>query len=168
MLVEPVHRSWWARLAELAAGFGGSALLKWVFDWVLYPLVIFSLGLGWGGLVMSLASFAVCIVLLWVYDLLKRDWLGIEAIKALRLREGHRGWRRVAAAALNRGDAIAFVVLSIHFDPFVTTAYLRRGQFNGMSRRDWVIFVSSWALSNGFWIAACYLGISALTWLWPV
>lgn len=154
------------RFAELAVGFITNAVMNWAFDWLLYPLVIYKLGLLRGGLVMSIASFLSCLGLLRLYDFLQRDWLGIETIRALRLSESPRGWRRPAGMILRRGNAVAFVFLSLYFDPFITTVYLRQGRYNGMGRRDWGVFVGSWALGNGSWMMMCYLGVGALEWVW--
>ena len=61
---------------------------------------------------------------------------------------------RQISKALRAGDAPAFFVLSWIEDPIVTTLYLRRGahQYDGLSRRDWVIFFSSTVVSNLMWI----------------
>jgi hypothetical protein len=158
----------WVRLAVWGIGVGTNAAMNWAFDWVLYPYAIYALGLLWGGVVMSLASFVFCIILIWLYDLLKRDWLGIETVKSLREVTGQKGIRRIMSAILRRGDVAAFFLLSLYFDPFIATAYLRHGKFNGMVKRDWLIFVGSWALSNFSWIIACYLGIGLVEWLWQL
>ena len=51
---------------------------------------------------------------------------------------------------LHRSDPVACVLLSIKFDPFIVTVYLRRGRFGGMSRRDWRIFLLSWLIGNAW------------------
>jgi len=51
-------------------------------------------------------------------------------------------------------------------DPFITTACLRRGRFNGMTRRDRGIFYGSVLVSNGCWILACFMGITLVEWAW--
>jgi hypothetical protein len=56
--------------------------------------------------------------------------------------------------------------LSIWSDPFITIACLRRGAFNGMTRRDWRIFFSSFLIANGWWALACFGGIEAVSGLW--
>lgn len=158
--------SMWIRAAELAAGFCSNTALNFVWDWLLYPFVIFKYGPLWGGLAMSLASFAACIGLLGLYDLLKRDWLGIEAVKTLRDGVAHGRIRRAIASILRWGDIPAFIALSLYFDPFITVAYLRRQQFGGMGRREWGIFIASWAVANGVWIVVCFLGVRGLQGLW--
>ena len=83
-------------------------------------------------------------------------------IKELRHYAGATGWRRALAWLLGRGDVVAFFALSLRFDPFVTTAYLRHGQFNGLSPRDWRIFLASVVVSNAAWALVCFGGIEAV------
>lgn len=155
------------RAGELIVGHTVNLVLSWwAFDYVLYPFAIWKLGLVTGGVVMALISLVVCLLLLWFYDWSKRDWLGIEAVKALRDGEAKTRWRRLLAWALAKGDLPACVVLSLYSDPFITTACLRRGAFNGMTRRDWKIFFASWFIANGAWALACFGGVEAVAWLW--
>lgn len=132
----------------------------------LYPFVIFKLGLVAGGVVMAALSFLDCLLLLRLYDWLKRDWLGIEWLKEVRGYTGTGRWRRGLAWTLNRGDGVAFVALSLRFDPFITTAYLRRGAYGGLSARDWRIFLGSVLLSNAAWALVCFGGVEAVRRLW--
>lgn len=67
---------------------------------------------------------------------------------------------------LRWGDLVVCVALSIKFDPFITTAYMRHGAFNGMSRRDWRNFWVSWFIGNAYWTFVCFGGVTALAWLW--
>ena len=136
-------------------------MLDSAFDYALYPLVIWQLGPLAGGAIMALASLAFCLLLLRIYDRLGRDWLGLEFVKNLRHYAGPSRWRRALARLVGRGDGLAFLVLSAKYDPFITTAYLRREAYRGMSRRDWAIFLASWLVANGFWIAVCAGGIEA-------
>jgi hypothetical protein len=55
---------------------------------------------------------------------------------------------------LRKGYVPAFFILSWIEDAIVVTLYLRHGvnQFNGLSRRDWMIFWASTVVSNLFWI----------------
>jgi hypothetical protein len=159
-------RRWRVRTAELVVGFTANKAQEYLFDYLLYPFVIFKLGLWRGGLVMALLSLVSCLLLLRFYDRLKRDWLGIEAVKGLKDYAGQSRFRRMAAWLLQRGEPVACLFLSIKFDPFITTLYLRRGSYNGMTRRDWKIFVASWLIGNVYWTFVCFGGVSALVWLW--
>jgi hypothetical protein len=69
---------------------------------------------------------------------------------------------------LEKSDPAAFFFLSIKEDAFITMVYLRHGshQYNGMSARDWRIFLASLAVVNVYWTLAAYMGISAVEWVW--
>lgn len=153
------------RCAEFATGFLTWKAFDYAFDYALYPFVIWKLGPWAGGAIMALASLVFCLLLLRLYDRLCRDWLGLEFVKGLRHYAGPSRGRRVLAWLVARGDGAAFLVLSVKYDPFITTAYLRREAYSGMTRRDRVIFLGSWLVSNGLWIAVCYGGVSLLRFL---
>jgi hypothetical protein len=158
--------SYRGRVAELAVGHTANQLMSMFFDWVLYPFVIYKYGLIWGGLVMMALSLIACLGTIWFYDWSKRDWLGIEAIKDLKDYDGKAGLGRITGWFLRKSEPVIFLFLSVMSDPFITTAYLRRGKFNGMIMRDWTIFFGSFFICNGYWILACYMGISLLEWAW--
>lgn len=151
------------RALELSVGFSANAAVTWGFDYLLYPLVIYQYGVLTGGLVMTLASFLVCLGSFKFYDWSKRDWLGIEAIKSLK-DGGESRWVKLAAWMLNKSEPVAAVFLSIKFDPFITTLYLRKGSYAGLSARDWRIFLFSLVLGNAYWIAATFMGLTLVDW----
>jgi hypothetical protein len=155
-----------ARIAELAVGYSVNQAITCLFDYGLYPLMIFWLGLGRGFVVMAVLSFLLCWFCMKLYDWSKRDWLGIEAIKSLRECNGENRAGRLLAWTLRKSDPAACVLLSIKFDPFIVTAYFRRGAFGGMNRRDWKIFLLSWFIGNAWWSVVCFTGISAVEWVW--
>jgi hypothetical protein len=126
------------RVAELAIGYSANSLLSVLFDWVLYPAVIYWLGIFKGGVTMTLLSMLACLAMMKFYDWSKRDWLGIEAIKGLREYGGNNRLGKLMARILTKGDIVVFLFLSINLDPFITTTYMRRGrnQYNGMGKRD--------------------------------
>lgn len=154
------------RVGELALGHTVNQLIVYGFDYGVYPLVILWLGLTRGFLVMALLSFAACWLTMRFYDWSKRDWLGIEAIKDIKEYNGPRRAAKALAWILRRSDAVACVLLSIKYDPFIVTVYLRRGRFGGMNQTDWRNFLLSWLISNVYWSIVCFGGVSALTWLW--
>lgn len=154
------------RLGELTLGHTVNAVLLYGYDYVLYPYVIWKMGLVRGGIVMSVLTLISCLLTLWFYDWSKRDWLGIEAVKQLRDGEENTRSRRLLAWALAKGDLPACVVLSVYTDPFITMACLRRGAFTGMTRRDWRIFFASWIICDGYWMLACFGGVEATTRVW--
>lgn len=157
---------WKERIAELALGYTVNKIIVYGFDFGLYPLVIAWLGLGLGFIVMALLSFIICWLTMKFYDWSKRDWLGIEAIKGLKDYDGSSRYARWLSWVMRKSDPVACVLLSIKFDPFIVTVYLRRGEFGGMTPRDWRIFLLSWLIGNAYWSLMCFGGVSALVWLW--
>ena len=150
------------RTVELSTGFVAWKAYDYFFDYALYPFVIWKLGPWRGGPLMASLSLFICLLLLWVYDRLRRDWIGIEFVKGLRHYKGPSRWRGVLAWLISRGDWMALLVLAAKFGPFITTAYLRRGAYNGMTGRDWGVFMGSWLLGNTLWTFVCYGGVSCL------
>jgi hypothetical protein len=153
-------------LIELALGHSVNQVLDVLFDYLMYPAMIAWLGLWRGGLIMATVSLAVCLIMLWLYDLSKRDWLGIEVIRSAKSYDGPSRLRRLISWILRRGDVAACLFLSIRYDPFITILYLRHESFAGMNRRDWIIFFTSWFIGNSYWALACFTGVESLTWLW--
>ena len=47
-----------------------------------------------------------------------------------------------------------------------TTACLHKGKFNGMGKREWIIFTGSLIIGNAYWTLACYMGITLFEWVW--
>ena len=158
------------RIAIVAIGLPGYSLSSQIFDYGLYPWAIWELGPWQGAALMTLLSFLICWATLLFYDWAKKDWLGIETIKALKEYAGDSHFARALRWAVNKGDAALLVILSIWTDPFVTVAYLRQGahQYNGMSARDWRIFMLSLAISNGLWSVTLFTGMSAAEYAWTV
>ncbi|MDZ4185266.1 MAG: hypothetical protein U1D97_09835 [Desulfuromonadales bacterium] len=154
------------RFAELAVGLTATNLIGYAFDYLLYPFIVYQFGILQGGIIMTFVSFTACIAGMKFYDWSKRDWFGIEAIKKIKTYKGTRTIGHAISWVLRKNETVVFLFLSIKFDPFVTTAYMRHGKFNGMNQRDWTIFMGSLIVSNIYWTLACYMGISLAEWGW--
>lgn len=146
------------RFGEKMATFGAGVAIKksldYGFDYGLYPVALIWFGYFWGGIVMTIASVLVNLAVIRAYDWSKRDWLMLETLKDLKHKSEDEGVGGFVGWVLRKGDIPAFVILSWIEDAIVVTLYLRHGvnQFNGLSRRDWMIFWTSTILSNLFWI----------------
>ena len=146
------------RIIEKIATFGAGVAIKksldYGFDYVLYPIALIYFGYFWGGVVMTIASVFLNLAVIRAYDWSKRDWLMLESLKELKHRTEGQGVGGFVGWVLRKGDVPAFFILSWIEDAIVVTLYMRHGvsQFNGMSRRDWLIFCASTVVSNLFWI----------------
>ena len=115
---------------------------------------------------MTVASVFLNLAIICAYDWSKTDWLLLESLKQAKgSGEGTGGWTE---RILRKGDVAAFFLLSWIDDAITVTLYLRHGahQFNGLTKRDWMIFGASTIVSNLFWIAGLASVIEILRWLW--
>jgi len=160
------------RIGVLGLGYLGNAVMEKIINWVIDPLIVLFLNSGVGGFkgmaltwfALSIVSFIACYLTLLFYDWSKTDWLGIEAAKELK-EELSGGWiKRFIAGFLRFGDNFAIVALSIITDPFIVVTYMRHGvnQYNGMTKRDWKIFLVSILISNGWETSLLYGGLEAI------
>lgn len=156
------------RIAVLGVGLLANWLMVNGFNYLLYPFIIWKLGILNGGIAMTVLSFLVCYATLLFYDWSKKDWLGIETIKDVKSYDGNKKIGRLTSWIMRKSDPVIFLFLSIKFDPFITTAYMRHGKFNGMGRREWAIFMGSLLISNVYWTLACFMGITLFEWVWTV
>lgn len=160
------------RIAIIALGNTFNFAFDWMFSNLLYGYVIEKWGLKDGYFIMTALSFLTCLAFIKFYDWLKVDWLGIEVAKEVRnfgpiwiknlnieSRIGCILWWPFSRIilfilwAVNKGGLIAFFALSIFTDPFITTVYMRKdyGKYDGLSRRNWMIFFASTVVSNAYW-----------------
>ena len=143
--------------------------MTWGYDLVIYPYLFLTFGTFLGWIYATIGSILLCLGTLWFYDYTKQDWLGIETIKLLRDEPGTHPIRTFFHRLMNKGDALAFIALSIHYDPFIVTVYMRRGSGNHlMSGRDWKIFWASVVVANLWWGLVVFGAIELVrNWLLP-
>jgi len=155
------------RMTILAVGILGNQVLVWSFDYLLYPFVLYNFGLKMGGPLMIFLSFIVCLATLFLYDFLQKDWLGIEMIKKFKTSDAHSRLHQFTSRLLNKSDWFVMILLSLRFDPFITTIYMRKGvnEYNGMKKRDWMIFLTSLTISNLYWLIVVEAGIDFFKYL---
>ncbi|CAN1573245.1 hypothetical protein MCELHM10_03435 [Paracoccaceae bacterium] len=146
------------RIGEKIMTFGAGVAIKKVldygFDYGVYPVALVYFGYFWGGVIMTIASVFLNLAVIRAYDWSKRDWLMLETLKELKHKSQDEGVSGFVSWALRKGDIPAFFLLSWLEDAIVVTLYLRHGvnQFNGLARRDWMIFWAATVVSNLFWI----------------
>ena len=166
------------RIATLGLGYLGSAVTGKIITWGVDPLIALLLNSGIGGFnglmltwaLLCVVSFVACYATLLFYDWSKTDWLGIEAVKELKeVLEG--GWsKRLIGKILRFGDYFAVIALSFITDAFIVVTYMRHGanQYNGMTKRDWKIFLASIFISSAVEAVMLYGGIEIIKHLWKV
>lgn len=162
------------RLLLFLTGATTFTVINYSFDFVLYPFVLYQLGVVVGFFTMMFLSFLFCWAYFIIYDYLKRDFLGIEFSKEkmnnIIASDDSVGLKLLLVRVLRKSRAILFVFLSIYFDPFVAVAFERKGNFayNGLSARDWRLFILSLIISNGFWSTTVFAGLSFFEFLFKL
>jgi hypothetical protein len=139
------------------------------YDFVVYPYLLVTFGFLLGWLYAVIGSIVLCLGTLWFYDVTKQDWLGIETIKLLRDEQAVGRARKLFQRIITKSDVLAFLLLSIKYDPFIVTVYMRRGSGNHvMSARDWKVFWASIVVTNVWWGLAIFGVIEIFErWLMP-
>jgi len=160
---------WEKRIGILILGLIVNEIIVYGYDFIVYPYLLVTFGLLIGWLYAVIGSIILCLGTLWFYDLTKQDWLGIETIKGIRDEPATRGIRKFLQNIANKGDIVTFFFLSLRYDPFIATVYMRRGMGNHtMSARDWKIFWASMVVSNVWWGMAIFGAIEIFKrWLAP-
>ena len=152
------------RISTWCIGILTNQIIDYAFDFILYPFIIWQFGLVYGFIIMVPLSFVACYLTILLYDWLKRDWLTIETIKEIKEYEGNNRAFRFLSKILRKSDMLACCVLSIKYDPFITSIYMRHGAhtYDGMSRRDWKIFITSLLIGNAYWSIVTFAGVSII------
>lgn len=138
---------------------GVGMALNLSFTYLAYPFAVWRLGLVRGGMVMTALSVALHYLAISLYARSGKDWFGLEALKnRIGMMEGGGKAGRFMAWALKKSGPLALIVLSVKFDPFITTVCLRREGFHGLDLRDRLIFLTSAAIGNGYCIFLTFGG----------
>lgn len=180
-----------ARFAKIIGAWSFLSIGNNLFDNVLYPLVIYKWGALIGGGAMAITASIICLTLVCVYEIIGKDWLGVSVVEDIKTNgnEWIAKWDNKARKnhfwyvvrlflylpsrfflivlwAIKKNDVLAFIVLNINQDPFITTIFLRHGRFDGLRKRDWLIFCGSLVFSNGYWIARNVVLIEIIKFGW--
>lgn len=152
-------------IARITTAIGLYASVNWIIDYVLYALTIWHLGPIKGGILLAIVLFVVDLLTVRFYDWAKTDWLAIEYAKQ-RLDTGYlTRYRAMVASRFSwLWIVLGVVILSIKFNPFVTTIVMRNGTYtySGMARRDWIIFVTSHIIGQLYWIGVISGGVAVV------
>ncbi|HEY4509167.1 MAG TPA: hypothetical protein VJC13_02700 [Candidatus Paceibacterota bacterium] len=140
-----------SRIAALMLGHTVDQLTTKGYTYVVLPPIMAYFGMAKGMAINFFLSFLICLAFMKFYDWAKVDWLGLETAKEVR-EEGEKGNKlsRLLSWALRKGDWVVLLILSIYKDAFFCTVWMRKGahQYNGMSSRDWGVFMTTLALST--------------------
>ena len=152
-------------IATITTAISLYAAVNWVIDYFLYALIIWRFGSIRGGLLLAVIMFIIDFLTVRFYDWAKTDWLAIEYAKE-SLDAGYLA--RYSSLVRSRYRrlwlALCVVILSIKFNPFIVTIVMRNGTraYNGLAKRDWIIFVTSFIIGQIYWIGVISGGVAVV------
>ncbi len=184
-------RTYAARFAQIVGAWGFLTIFNFLFDDIAYPYAIFKWGALVGGGSMAVTASTICFAWILWYEWMGEDWLGVNVVEDIKKKSV--GWISrldnwakksfwllplrivlyiparlflLVLWAIKKNDVLAFIVLNVYVDPFVTTVFLRHGRFGGLTKKDWLIFCGSLVFSNGYWIVRNVVLIDIIKFVW--
>ncbi len=165
---------WLAKKKEQIVATGWRLVLyesfNQVYDKLLYAWAIHSLGLVWGWSLMTFGSLVTCAFLFSRYDTQKVDWLFAKAVRTWEDQEGKTWFQnllaRISKSRNGRYGFITFALANTQIDPLIVAVHYRESHFNGISRRDWGVLLTSVGVANLYWGARIGVIVKILEWLY--
>ncbi len=156
------------RIKLWLTGIGSYYALTWLYDYVVVSFLLIYFGLLKGIIIVVILSMVIDFATLKFYDWLKKDWLALETLKDLEHKNNFFG--RLLNFVHNKSTFVTVIVLSLTSNAFVVTAYMRKGAslYNGLARRDWIIFISSSLLINLYWVFIIGGGIEIIKYVYKL
>ncbi len=140
---------------EKILGYAGCTTISFIIDDIFWPAAVIFFGSIMGGIIMTAIALIINLILIWLYDYLKKDLFGFENLKLLRESSGKGFWIWLIKKAFKIGRIPAFIVLS-YYDPFLAVIYMRKdAHCFSMRLKDWIYFIISMLIASAgftvFW-----------------
>jgi len=148
-------------------------LSSWIFDSILYPVVIGWLGPIVGGLIMASISITICWFWLNAIIISDKEWFNIDVMHKIkniifcvvRISEQisfiKKGWVDKVEFVLT------LIIINIFFDPMIATLYFRHGnKAKVINEKDKKIFAWSAFVSNFYWTLRSWGIASVVIYVW--
>lgn len=142
---------WWKRTLLFIGGILGTHGFSYVYDYAVYPIVTYKLGLVKSFIVLFIIILVINYFMVLLYDYFKKDLFGFEEIKKIKARGGQHGADKLLHKIMRWGDTPFFLALSF-YDPIFAVLYKREStDFDGFKKRDYWILLLSTAIGCIFW-----------------
>lgn len=156
---------------KIILGLAGFAAIEAVgngYDYIVYPAITYFFGKKlWASfLVLFVTALILNYLLVLAYDFFKKDLFGFEEIKKLK-EEAHdatikKTWIQRRIVQFEKYGRLPLFLLLSWYDPFMAVLYTRRNnQFNGFTRRDYMILFFSTLFAclvwSGMWSWIAFL-----------
>lgn len=154
--------NFFSRLRLWITGIGSYYVFTYLYDYFAVSLLLIYFGFVEGTIIVMVLSMFVDWGTIKFYDWIKKDWLALETLKELEYKNNFVG--KIVRYVHDKNIFVTVVVLSLLSNAFIVTAYMRKGsfQYDGLKKRDWVIFFSSSFLTNLYWVFLIAGGIEVI------
>lgn len=164
------------KIRDISVGLVLYESFNTVYDLIFYPVVLATLGLVHGALLATGISLVVNIVIFWMYDHMRVDWLGAHALRQLEHEENKSNiehlitWlgKKKMAWYEKLASPVVFVGLTLPIDPVIVAIHYRRQHFKGVTARDWGLLLAATIAANIWWAAKLGIVISAIELIWHI
>lgn len=176
----------WKRTVQIVTGWGFYGVLCWIYDNPFWLVVLNYFGTITGSIILTVGAFILNFSVLCWYQKKGTDWLGVGILEEVK--ENGHNWAeklchhncwfvrlpaylpakffQLLIWALNKNDVMAFFMLSVLKDSFVTTAFLRHGRFGKLEKKDIAVFVLSTLVSCLAWSAWMVVVLQMIKTVW--
>ena len=146
---------------HFTAGVVGFQGVSYAFDYIAYPIIIYTFGAIKGTLMLFVAALILNYLCIIIYNKIKLDLFGFEKLKEIKTHGESAGKQSFMHRVLHWGDIPAFIALS-WYDPIFAVIYKRKSaRFEGFKRHDyWLLIISTFigcVLWSLIWGPAAYL-----------
>lgn len=150
------------KISHVLIGRSIRAVWNYIFDYIIYALVLLKFGYVLGTVIMTSAALCENLIMLRIYRRMKIDWLGYDYISRIRKwGKTHEGFRKKLGLFLSRSESAQFVILSIFRDAFETTAYFKHIHPEWKNKSHNLIFIGAVILGNLYWSAGVEIFINS-------
>lgn len=144
------------------------------FDFAIYPIALIYWGPSLGGSIMIGVTLLINVVIFWLYEYMRVDWLGAHALRQLEQEENKSNIHKLMTWIGKKKvhwwekllNPIVFAVLLLPIDPVIIAIHYRREHFKGIPWRDWGILFLATLVANLWWILKIEVVIQAVLYLW--
>lgn len=162
------------KIRDISIGLTVYETFNAVFDLMFYPVALAALGIARGALIATGISLVVNIIIFWLYDRLRVDWLGAHALRQLEHEENKSNIEHLLTWLGKKkvtwyekvASPIVFIGLTLPIDPVIVAIHYRRQHFKGVTVRDWMLLLGATLAANIWWTLKLGVVISAIEIVW--
>ncbi len=159
----------------------GRSLFMWegfnfIYDFLFYPFALVYWGFAEGAAIVVVLSIVINAFVFWLYEYMRVDWLGANALRELEDEENKSRLAKFAtwvgkkkkSAWEKLASPFVFVALLLPIDPVIVAIHYQRQHFKGLGWKDWGLFLLATLVANAWWLIKVGLVVEATELAWRI